>query len=82
MIGGDFLGRFTLIHTLERYFGRQSLLSPKPLGRAHSGFAADSGRIDVSLEDFCASRYNERDRLDIVVVDGLEGSCDFVVVGL
>lgn len=48
----------------------------------HRWLEANGRRVNVFLKDFRAARDNEWDRFNVGVINGLEGSSDFVFMGL
>ena len=77
---GNFLQTLVLKETGHGNLGRDGFLASKPLRRAHGGLEANGRRVDVILEVLGPAGHNERDRLDVRVVDGLERASNFVVM--
>lgn len=80
VVGGDLLGRSTLVDALHVDLGGEAILAVEPLLGGHSGLKAGRRGVDIGLEGLGATRNGERDGLDVLIVDGLVGPHDFVLV--
>lgn len=80
VIGRNFPGCGTLVDALHVDLGRDAVLAVKPLLGGHGGLEAGRRGVDVGLEGLGTTGNGEGDGLDVLIVDGLVGPHDFVLV--
>jgi hypothetical protein len=80
VVGRNLLRTLAFVDRFQRDLGRKCRLATEPLLRRGTSLETIRGRINVALEHLGTPGNNERDRLDIAVVDGLETTEDLVLV--